>query len=153
MSFGYDNYKESKDKTFSFYRYIDGGPGSLDDDDDRWLESYLVDRLKQHLAIVEFNLVNDYKDNLQYKRVFNLERRKYYNRAHHFLKIGAFKPVPNFVVNLSDLTPRLKKELYELDNEDLNYVLRQAVGRIFEDVNSELYHNSLSCVLKVKLEK
>jgi hypothetical protein len=112
-----------------------------------WSKSYLIDRLKQHLATFELSLTPA-DDRI---KVHN--NRKYYNQAHHFLKIGAFKSVPNFVVNLSDLTPRLKKELYELDNEDRNYVLRQAVGRIFEDVNSELYHNSLSCVLKVQLEK
>jgi hypothetical protein len=151
MSFGHNNYKESGNKSFSFYTDIDDGPGSLDDEDP-WLESYLVDRLKRHLATVESNVVNDYKDNLQDKRVFNLESRKYYNRAHHFLKIAAFKPFPNFVVNLSDLAPRLIKELYQLGEQDRKLVLKQSVGRIFEDVNSELYHNSISRVLKVELQ-
>ena len=48
---------------------------------------------------------------------------------------------------------RLLKELHDLDRETLQYVLLQAVGRIFEDVNSKLYHNSISKVLKVRLEK
>ena len=116
-----------------------------------WNKLYIVDRLKQYLATVEINS-NDYKDNLGDKRIFNLECRKYYNRAYHFLKIGAFKPVPAFVVNLSDLTPKLIKELYELEDLDRNYVIRQAVARIFEDVNFELWHNSVSCVLNVELQ-
>jgi hypothetical protein len=119
-----------------------------------WNKLYIVDRLKQYLATVEINS-NDYKDNLGDKRIFNLECRKYYNRAYHFLKIGAFKPSPHFVVNLSDLStisPRLIKEIQELDKADRAYVLRQAVGRIFEDVNSDLYHNSISRVLKVELQ-
>lgn len=116
-----------------------------------WNKLYIVDRLKQYLATVEINS-NDYKDNLGDKRIFNLEYRKYYNRAYHFLKIGAFKPVPAFVVNLSDLTPRLVKELQELDKADRAYVLRQAIGRILEDVNFDLYHNSISRVLRVELQ-
>jgi hypothetical protein len=139
MSFGYDNYKESKDKTFSFYTHID----------DPWLKSYLIDRLKQHLATAEIG-INDYKNNLQDKRVF--DGRKYYNRAYHFLKVGSFKPVPPFVINLSDLTRRLIKELYQLDEQDRKYVLKQAVGRIFEDINFELYHSSISRTLDVDLQ-
>ena len=114
-------------------------------DDEAWTKNCLIDRLKQHLAIVGAGN-NDYKDNLQDKRVF--DSRKYYNRAHHFLKIGVLNPVPTYVVNLSDLTPKLIKEIYELsDEKDRGYVLKQAVTRIFEDVNFELYHNSVSRVL------
>jgi hypothetical protein len=121
------------------------------DSNDDWTQDCLVGRLKQQLATVEIG-INDYKDNLGDKRIFNLETRKYYNRAHHFLKIGAFKSAPGFVVNLSDLTPKLIEELYSLDEYDRNYVLKQATARIFEDVNFELYHNSVSNVLKVRLE-
>jgi hypothetical protein len=51
------------------------------------------------------------------------------------------------------LTPKLKKEISELDNQTRGYVLRQAVGRIFEDLNPKLYHDSISKVLVVKLEE
>lgn len=118
-------------------------------EEDYWTEECLIDRLKQDLASAEYS-VSDCKDNLQGSRVF--DSRKYYNRAHHFLKIGSFKSVPSFVVNLSDLTPKLIEELYNLDEYDRNYVLKQAIGRIFEDVNFELYHNSVSKVLKVRLQ-
>ena len=67
--------------------------------------------------------------------------------------IGALKPTPAFVISLSDLTPKLIKEINELDNQTRGYVLRQAVGRIFEDLDSKLYHDSISKVLVVKLEK
>jgi hypothetical protein len=104
-----------------------------------WTKACLVDHLKHHLATVES--VDGKYDN-----------RRYYNQAHDMLKIGRFKPAPYFIVYLSDLSPRLIKELYDLDNEDRNFVLKQAVGRIFEDVNPEIYHNSVSQMLKVKLE-
>ena len=67
--------------------------------------------------------------------------------------IGALKPTPAFVISLSDLTPKLIREINELDNQTRGYVLRQAVGRIFEDLDSKLYHDSISKVLVVKLEK
>lgn len=108
-----------------------------------WTNRYLLDRLKQRLAIVQ-------ETHLSCATMF--DNRKYYNQAHNYLKVGAFKPVPPFVVNLSDLTPRLIDELYQLDNYDRRFVLIQAAGRIFEDVNFELYHNSISKVLNVRLE-
>jgi len=100
----------------------------------------LVERFKQELATV----IGTEQD--------QLDNRKYYNQAHDLLKIGAFKPVPYFIVYLCDLSPRLIKELHSLDNRDREFVLNQAVGRIFEDVHFEIYHNSVSRVLKVKLQ-
>jgi hypothetical protein len=80
------------------------------------------------------------------------DSRKYYEQAHKSLVFGALRPVPPFIVYISDLSPRIIKELYELDKESRKYVLKQAVGRIFEDINSKLYHNSISKVLEVKLK-
>jgi len=100
----------------------------------------LVERFKQELAYV----IGAEQD--------QLDNRKYYNQAHNLLKIGALKPTPFFIVYLSDLSPRLIKELHSLDNRDREYVLKQAIGRIFEDINFELYHNSISRVLKVRLQ-
>jgi 16S rRNA G966 N2-methylase RsmD len=107
-------------------------------------EACLVDCLKQNLATI-----------MEYIKVSGTEKiydnRKYYNQVHNLLKIGAFKPVPHFPVSVSDLWPPLLKELRVLDKRDRNFVLKQAVGRIFEDVNSKLYHSSISRVLEVRL--
>jgi hypothetical protein len=101
----------------------------------------LVDSLKQNLAgCITVTDTEKIYDN-----------RKYYNQAHNLLKIGAFSSVPPFPVNVSDLYPELLKELRVLDNRDRCLVLKQAVGRIFEDINFRLYHNSISRVLKVRL--
>lgn len=81
------------------------------------------------------------------------ESRKYYNQAFHMLKIGAYSPSPYFTIQIGDLTEKLRKELSELDRETRNYVLKQAVGRIFEDINSSIFHKSVSKVLKVRFEK
>jgi hypothetical protein len=116
----------------------------LDLHSEPWITSYIVDRLKRHLATID--LKNTGGDT---KRVF--DSRKYYNQAHDYLKIGAFKPVPSFPVHISDLSPKLVRELSQLNREDRKFVLKQAVGRIFEDINSGLYHDSVSRVLEVKL--
>ena len=81
-----------------------------------------------------------------------VEGRKYYDQAYRMQNIGAFRPTLSFIIHLSDLTPKLIKEISELDNQTCSYVLRQAVGRIFEDLNPKLYHDSISKVLVVKLE-
>ena len=117
----------------------------IDDADSApWLISYIIDRLKQHLAYVQQTLTND--------KLGIIEGRKYYEQAYRMQNIGAFRPTPSFIIHLSDLTPKLIKEISQLDNESRSFVLCQAMGRIFEDINSELYHNSISKVLKVRLE-
>jgi hypothetical protein len=114
-----------------------------------WSSNYLVSRLKEHLERVEFTPFSVKTDKLDDGR--NFDSRKYCNQAYHYLKIGALKPVPAFFISLSDLSPRLVIELSELDKEDRNYILKQAVGRIFEDINCRLYHDSISVVLRVEL--
>jgi hypothetical protein len=42
-------------------------------------------------------------------------------------------------------------ELYHLDEKDRKFVLKQAVSRIFEDININLYHDSISANLEVVL--
>jgi hypothetical protein len=108
-----------------------------------WTKNYLVDRLKRHLATFDVS-VRPSNDEKIY------DHRKYYQQAHKSLLFGALKPVPPFVIYLSDLSPKIIKELYDLDRESRKYVLKQAVGRIFEDINSDLYHNSISRVLDVR---
>jgi len=101
-----------------------------------WSTNYLIDRLKQRLASV----------------VDSFDNRYYYFKALQYLIAGACDPVPPFIVYMVDLTPRLVDELNELDPFTCRFVLKQAVGRIIEDVGFRLYHNSISKVLEVKLE-
>ncbi len=125
--------------------------------EDEWSDSYLVDNLKQHLATVELSKSKTQTDlldtpNDKFNEKFCLiSNRHYVNQAFHYLKIGILSPVPEFLISLSDLSPKLVKELALLDKETREFVLKQAVGRIFEDINSKLYHNSISSVLNVRL--
>jgi hypothetical protein len=119
-----------------------------------WTRNCLVERFKYELAMVIENDPTDLNDPTAQSNIEKpLNNRKYYNQAHSLLRIGAFKPTPFFMIYLSDLSQRLVKELHGLDNSDRQFVMKQAVGRIFEDINQELYHNSISRVLKVKLQK
>ena len=65
--------------------------------------------------------------------------RKYYRQARDLMKwIPIAKPIPPFIIYISDLTLQVKKELEELATtapDDLSYMLRQAAGRIFENLN------------------
>jgi hypothetical protein len=114
--------------------------------------TYLIDRLKYHLSKVVGVETRSKEDNeLKQHRIFG--DRRYYNQAFDLLRIGAYKPVPYFIINLSDLSEELRKELSSLDKQSRQFVLKQAIGRIFEDVNSDLFHKSISRVLQVRFEK
>jgi hypothetical protein len=119
-----------------------------------WTTDYLIFRLKEHLATVPIcsnhktDLLDWYPEGHKNKVI---DVRKYYNQAYHYLKIGCLKPVPTFLVSVSELSPRIVMELADLDREDRDYILKQAVALIFQEINNELYHNSISAVLVVKL--
>lgn len=119
-----------------------------------WTTDYLIFRLKENLATVPISsnhktdLLDWYPQGHENKVI---DARKYYNQAYHYLKIGCLKPVPPFLVSVPELSRRIVIELAELEIEDRHYILRQAVALIFQEINNELYHNSISAVLVVKL--
>ena len=79
---------------------------------------------------------------------------KYYNQAFRLLPwIPIARPTPEFIVNISNLTQRVIAELGALDKDCCQYVLKQAVGRIFENIDFRLYHLSIARKLKVRLDK
>jgi hypothetical protein len=126
------------------------------DKEEVWSDSYLVDNLKQHLATVKLSKSKTQTDLLDAPNdKFNsnfclISNRHYVNQAFHYLKIGVLRPVPEFLISLSDLSPKLVKELASLDKRTREFVLKQAVGRIFEVINAKLYHNNVSRVLNVR---
>ena len=80
--------------------------------------------------------------------------RKYYHQARDLMKwIPIAKPPPVFIINISDLTPRIRKEIEATHPEDLNHIMTQAVGRIFENLDFKYYHLSIARNLRVRLEK
>ncbi len=123
---------------------------------------YLIYKIKHDLAILPISGVNtDPLSDWCNCRNRNSERQeqiplviwKYYHQAQHYFKIGAFdhRMIPKFYISMQDLKPSLIRELASLDIEDRNFVLKQAVGHLFEDINSRLYHASISKLLEVEL--
>jgi hypothetical protein len=148
----------------------------------RYTRSALTDKIKKILATTKLNIKDyisyieehkkrgsnkyyyDYDLELDFsidtKDSKSIERkiyddRLYYYKAHQYLKIGLFlkNDVPAFKVKLDDLTSEIICELSLLDQKDRRYVLKQAVASIFEDINFDLYHGSVSANLKVLLVK
>lgn len=147
----------------------------------RYSFSAIPDKIKKELAIVKFDIdkylqeIDKYKKDRplnQYYYDYNKEldfsidtkdpksierkiydKRWYYYKVYHYLKLGLFlrKDAPSFKISLSHLSPEIIYELSQLDDNDRIFVLKQAVGRIFEDVNFGLYHDSISSNLKVML--
>ena len=78
---------------------------------------------------------------------------KYYLQAwklQGIISVG--HPVPHFIIMLSDLNPKIKQALNELEYETKNFVINQAIGRIFENINPRLYHLSIARRLRWKLD-
>ena len=80
--------------------------------------------------------------------------RKYYRRATELERwISTARPPPEFIVDKSDFNDRLRKELLDeiTSNDARQDVLKEAVGRIFENLNFERHHLSIARNLKVRL--
>jgi hypothetical protein len=111
---------------------------------ERLTESALVDELAFQLAIT--------KRIVSHKARCGIIVHKYYDQALARRKwIPIAKPVPKFKINLSDFSARLVAELWCL--KDPQYVLKEAVGRIFENIDERQYHQSIARNLKVELVK
>ena len=109
----------------------------------RYTISATIDEIKKVLASVRSNDDDeDIKDD-----------RLYYYQAYDFQKLGLYKreDIPAFKVKLSHLPQDIIYELAQLNDQDRRFVLKQAVSRIFEDINFDLYHDSISANLEVVL--
>jgi hypothetical protein len=118
-------------------------------DEDLWTEEYLIDLIFLRLASIKENLCND--------KAQTVHVRKYYRQASELMKwIPVSKPPPEFIINISDLTPRLIKELTQnitsKEKTRITYVLTQAVGRLFENLNFDTCHLSILRNLNVRFE-
>lgn len=78
---------------------------------------------------------------------------KYYLRAWKLQRlISVGNPPPHYVINISDLTPKLVQALMELNDETKNFIVNLAIGRIFENINPRLYHLSVARRLRWNFE-
>lgn len=83
-----------------------------------------------------------------------LTKRKYEEQAKWLIhRIPVYRPTPAFIMNLSDLSTKIKEELADLDNETLDYVLKETIGRIFEDIGQRYFRLSVRRFLKWEICK
>ena len=117
---------------------------------DYWTEEYLIEQIFLQLAGTEQTIVNPNNGK-------NIVISKYYRQASDLKdwiprtrQEGKKYSVPKFIINKSDLELRLIAELRSAENPE--YILKQAVGRIFENLDFKQYHLSIARNLKVRLE-
>jgi hypothetical protein len=112
---------------------------------ERWSEQYLIDHVFLELATTKLLIVS-------HNGQCGITVYKYYNEAFRIFRyLPLAKPVPEFVINLSDLSSRVVAELKCLKHPF--DVLKQAVGRIFENIDPVRYHQSIASKLQVRTEK
>jgi hypothetical protein len=113
-----------------------------------WTTECLIDQLFLNLCSSRQTITND--------KGRTITVRKYYRQARELMKwIPIAKLSSNeFVIYISDLTPTVRKEIESIANSPkiLRYILTQAVGRIFENLDFEYYHLSVARNLRVRFE-
>jgi hypothetical protein len=71
--------------------------------------------------------------------VIEFDSRKYFDEAYNYQKVLILaverKPIPYFLISLSDLSVTLKSNLGSLNATQLRAVLKSAVLRIFQDMD------------------
>jgi hypothetical protein len=78
--------------------------------------------------------------------------RKYEEQAkQHIHKIPVYRPIPSFIVSLADLSDRVKVELRGLDPESLNDVMKDGIGKIFENIDERYFLLNVKKLLKWEL--
>jgi|SRR5215212_9455149 len=68
-------------------------------------------------------------------------------------RIPIYRPTPFFEIKISDLNEQVKKELdarWAYKNE-IDYILKEAVGRIFRNINERYFLLSVKPLLQVRL--
>ena len=116
-----------------------------DENREYWTVEYLRENLFRQLASVTEIIENKNR---------RITIHKYFTQARRIWKwIPIARPSPEFVVNISDLSPRIVSELYSLDKSDYNYVITRAVDEIFEYIDPQTYRRGLLKNLKVRLDR
>jgi hypothetical protein len=82
-----------------------------------------------------------------------VSRRLYEQQAiYKMYRMPIYRPPPVFVVHLKHLDYRLKQELAKLDKWSKDYVMKEAIGRIYEHVDRSFYFLSAKPLLEWRLE-
>jgi hypothetical protein len=80
--------------------------------------------------------------------------RKYEEQAENLIyRIPIYKPTPYFYVELGALSYKIKKELRALNDKALDKVMKEAIGKIFENINEQYFLISVKKLLKWEIVK
>jgi hypothetical protein len=109
-----------------------------------WTWDDLIEEIFLQLAGTKILVKHDGKDVTVFKYYSQALRLRY--------RIPVYKPTPQFIVNRSDLTPRIMAELKSLGVNDASVIFKQAVGWIFRNIDSRQYNLSIARKLKVRLD-
>jgi hypothetical protein len=112
-----------------------------------WTTEKLIEGLFLLLVSVSESVSDDTRETISV--------RKYPRRARELRKlIAVARPPPEYIIDKSDLNEKLRTELLEevTSEEARQHILKEAVGRIFENLGFEYYHLSIARNLKVRLE-
>jgi hypothetical protein len=119
---------------------------------DLWTTERIIEELFLDLASVKEKIYNAEGGHVTVHKYYHQAREKMY-----WIPITKGKGRMSFVIHLSDLTERVKKELqeYYIDagKKGLSLVLNQAVCRIFENLDFEYTHTNIVKNLAVRLIK
>jgi hypothetical protein len=117
-------------------------------EEEKWTIERIVDEL--FLNLVSTTVIVTIEENGR-----SIPVRKYYRQARELMKwIPIARPSPEFIINICDLTPRVREEIQSIIayRKTMQYVITQAVGRIFENLDFEYYHLSIARNLRVRFE-
>jgi hypothetical protein len=123
-------------------------------DHEIWSIECSIEELELNLSRIVENIASPVKsDNGLETKMLTVH--KYYQQAKDLAKwIPIARPIPEFVINAKDLSPEVIEELESRldDIPTLTYILKQAVGRIFENLDHSYFHLSIARNLRVRIE-
>lgn len=125
-------------------------------DREAWSIECTIDELLLDLCRTEEVITYTTEDNgWSHQKTKTLHVRKYYKQAKDLMRwIPIARPVPEFVINECDLSPKVIEELEaRIDYPGtLRDILNQAIGRLFEGLDFDCYHQSIARNLKVRVD-
>ncbi|HEY6668206.1 MAG TPA: hypothetical protein VI033_03545 [Candidatus Nitrosopolaris sp.] len=84
----------------------------------------------------------------------NARDNKYEKEARNLIyRIPVHKPTPVFKIGISDINRQVKKELDDrwTNRKTIDYILKEAVGRIFGNIDERYFLLSVKRLLQVRL--
>jgi hypothetical protein len=135
-----EQYHNTTDSTSLLKEHKEDDKLQQTEEQELWTTECLVDQLFLCLAGTKEHITTNKNDG-------TIPVKKYYSQARRLMK-------PQFIINISDLTPKIKSEIASISHTPttLQYVLTQAAGRIFENLDFDYYHLSVARSLKVRFE-